>query len=158
MIAMVGPQVGRIGRTGSDPWGRFSWQEMKDHRDQGILIISAYRVSQTKGTKSGPTTSYSRQLNVMIIKGDTSLDPRSRILQDLRKFITDKRAEGFRPILMMDANDEWIDSGSKAFQNFVTEMQLEDLLYEKFGEAGITSTTYSQGSRRIDFILVDSML
>ena len=126
MIATVGPQCGRIGRTGSDPWGRFSWQEMKGSRDEGILVIDAYRVSQKKGSKSGPNTAYSQQLNNMIIEGDLSLDPRTRILEDLRQLITEKRHEGFRPILMMDANDEWLETGSQAFQNFVSELKLED--------------------------------
>ena len=56
MIAVVGPQAGRIQRTGSDPWGRFSWAEMQGSRDEGWLVISGYRVSQNKGTAAGPNT------------------------------------------------------------------------------------------------------
>ncbi|KAL7524317.1 hypothetical protein ACHAXR_000531, partial [Thalassiosira sp. AJA248-18] len=110
MLAVVGPQVGRMQQTGSDPWGRFTWTELSGQRDEGILVISAYRVSQTKGTKSGPTTAYSQQIDKMIVDGDFTLDPRTRILHDLRDLITDKRAQGYRPILMMDANDTWLET------------------------------------------------
>ena len=158
MTAIVGNQVGRIGKTGSDPWGRFTWTEMIGERNEGILVICAYRVSQTKGAVPGPTTSFSQQINEMIKEGDFSLDPRTRILDDLRTLITSKREEGFRPILMMDANNEWLDSGSKTFQSFVKEMGLVDHLYDKFKNKGLTETTYARGKRRIDFILVDASI
>ena len=80
---------------------------MIDEHDEGIVLISAYQVSQTKGTTAGPNTAYSQQINHMIQEGDTNLDPRSRILQNLVKNpITQKRVEGFKPILMMDDNDD----------------------------------------------------
>ena len=157
MLTAVGPQGGRITQTGSDPWGRYSWMLLRGERDEGLLVISAYRVSQEKGTISGPTTAYSRQVDRMISEGDTTLDPRSRILKDLRTLITSHRAKGYRPILMMDANDEWVDSKS-GFAQFVKEMSLVDPLYNKFCGDGLTSTTYARGSRRIDYILVDSVL
>ena len=158
MTAIVGNQVGRIVQTGSDPWGRFTWTEMTGERGEGILVICAYRVSQTKGSVPGPTTSFSQQINEMIKEGDFTLDPRTRILDDLGKLITSKRQQGFRPILMMDANDEWLESGSKSFQTFVKEMGLVDHLYDKFKDKGLTETTYARGKRRIDFILVDSSI
>ena len=158
MLSAVGPQAGRVRKTGSDPWGRFAWAEMIGQRDEGWLVISAYRVSQKKGTAAGPNTAYSSQINRMIQEGDLTLDPRTRILDDLRDLITVKRTEGFRPILMLDANDTWLESGSKEFRAFVEEMQLIDPLFNKFSEDGLTPTTYARGTRRIDFILVDSAL
>ena len=86
------------------------------------------------------------------------LDPRTRILHDLGNLITQKRAEGFRPILMMDANDDWLQTSSKAFTTFVEDMRLVDPYYEKFKTSGLTGTTYARGSRRIDFIFVDSTI
>ena len=89
-----------------------------------LEIISACRVSQTKATTAGPNTAYSQQINNMIQEGDTNLDPKTRILQDLGNLITRKRAEGFRPILMTDANDDWLKTSSKAFKEFVEDMHL----------------------------------
>ena len=158
MLAVTGTQVGRILESGSDPWGRFTWIEMKGTRDNGLLVISAYRVSQLKGTKAGPNTAYTQQLNEMIKEGDLTLDPRTRILTYLRYLITAKRAQGFRPILMMDANDDWLDSSSKVFRAFLEDMQPLDPLYEKFGAEGVTDTTYARGKRCIDFIIVHSTI
>ena len=62
MLAIVGKQTGRMIKTGTDPWGRFAWSELRGERDKGILVISAYRVSQTKGTTAGPNTAYSQQI------------------------------------------------------------------------------------------------
>ena len=157
MLTAVGPQQGRIQNSGSDPWGRFAWFTMRGTRDEGILVISAYRVSQAKGTKSGPMTAYSQQINEMIKEGDLNLDPRTRLLDDLRSLITDWRKKGFRPILMMDANDDLTNPKGSGFQTFVTEMGLIDPLTQKFGDK-VVSTTYSRGNRRIDFILTDATI
>ena len=90
MLAIVGKQTARMIKTGIDPWGRFTWSEMMGERNEGILVISAYRVRQTKGTTDGPNTAYSQQVNHMIIEGDTDLNPRTRILQDLGDLLTQK--------------------------------------------------------------------
>ena len=156
MLIATGTQAGRISSQGSDDWGRYAWMTLEGKRDEGILVISAYRVSQTKGTRSGPTTAYSQQINHMIQEGDLTLDPRSWVLNDLRQLITAKRSQGYRPILMMDANEDWTKIGS--FRSFVEEMGLVDPLYEKFKDDGITATTYARGSRRIDFHLHDRAL
>ena len=51
MMAIVGRQTGRVVKTGSGPWGRFAWTKLRGGRDEGILVISAYRVSK-KGSKN----------------------------------------------------------------------------------------------------------
>ena len=76
-------------KRGSDPWGRFALTETRGTRDEGIVTFSAYRVSQKKGTNAGPFTSYSQQVDQIIKEGDLSLDPRMRILPDLKHLITD---------------------------------------------------------------------
>ena len=63
-------------------------------------------MSQKKGTNAGPFTSYSQQVDQIIKEGDLSLDPRMRLLPDLKQLITEKRVVSFYPILMMDANDD----------------------------------------------------
>ena len=150
-----------MNRTGSNPWGQFAWSEMRGERDEGVIIISAYWVywvSQTKGTTSGPNTAYSQQMNQMISEGDTTLDPWTQILQDRRDLITQKRAEGFRPILMVDANGDWLQTSRKAFKAFLKDMQIVDPYHEKIKTSCLTGTIYARGSRRIDFILVNSMI
>ena len=91
----------------------------------------------------------------MIIEGDTDLYPRTQILHNLDNLITQKQAEGFRPILMMDASDDWLQTSSKAFKAFIEDMHLVDPYYEKFKTLGLTGTAYAQGSRQINCICVD---
>ena len=159
MLAVVGPQCGRMQQRGSDPWGRFAWTTMRGGRDEGLLIISAYRVCQKKGAKVGVNTAYTQQINEMIQSGDKSMDPRSRVLHDLRLLIDDKRSQGFRPIVMLDANDDWThDKQGQQFRTFMTACNLTDPLHDKFQSSGITSSTYARGSRRIDYILVDTSI
>ena len=43
---------------------------------------------------------------------------------------TQKRAEGFRPILMMDANNDWLRTSSKTFKAFTEYMYLVNPYYE----------------------------
>ena len=83
---------------------------MRGARDEGLLVISAYRVSQKKGTRTGPHTAYAQQLDRMVQEGDLTLDPRSRILKDLSKLITEKRAEGLRLIAHEDDAENCITS------------------------------------------------
>jgi len=47
---------------------------MRGTRDEGILIILAYRASQEKGTSAGPFTAYSQQIDNMLREGDITLD------------------------------------------------------------------------------------
>ena len=75
-MVTVSRQMGRIVHIGSDPWGRFTWTELRGGRDEDILEISAYRVSQKMGAKVGPTTAYAQQTNNMILEGNPKLDPR----------------------------------------------------------------------------------
>jgi hypothetical protein len=158
MLAVVGQHNGCICTTGSDPCGRFVWTKLRRNRDEGICVVSVYCVSQTKGMNAGPTTAYLQQINDMIKEGDMTLDPRSRILTDLRELITNKTSGGFRPILMIDATDEWLDKGRKEFQLFVDRMNLIEPLHQKYGNNGMVSTAYFRGKRRIDFILVDAII
>jgi len=145
MLAVVGLQCGRMQKRGSNPWGRFTWTEMRGGRVEGILVISTYRVSQKRGAKTGPFTAYSQQVDNMIQEGGLTLDPRTRILTDLETLITEKRTLGFYPILIMDANDHWLDSKSTAFRSFLERVQLVDPMHNKFSDEGITPTTYVRG-------------
>ncbi|KAL7508344.1 hypothetical protein ACHAXN_007193 [Cyclotella atomus] len=47
----TGRVTGRILKSGTDPWGRFTWILFRGNRDEGILFISAYRVCQKKEPK-----------------------------------------------------------------------------------------------------------
>ena len=92
----------------------------------------------------------------MIKEGDNTRDPRTRVLNDVKELIIQKRREGFRPILLMDANDDWMKPGSKTFQTFIRTLNLVDPLHRKFSTT--LQRTYLRGQKRIDYILVDSSI
>jgi len=63
----------------------------------------------------------------MIKVGGLKLDSRSRILKDLNNLIPFKGSQSFHPIIiMMDANDGWLDTSSKTFSAFVAKMQMNN--------------------------------
>ncbi|KAL7502579.1 hypothetical protein ACHAXN_000520, partial [Cyclotella atomus] len=87
------------------------------------------------------------------------LDPRDRILQDLKQIIEEHRNKGFRPILFMDANEDWTNPRTGgALKTFLQETQLQDPLYERFHKEGLTASTYARGSSRIDYMFFDEAL
>ena len=177
MLTLTGKVTGRVNTIYSDPMGRFTYAKLQGSRDEGILMISAYRVCQKKGSISGPTTAFTQQIGAMLQEerlaaeqlqkeGRTipkqnrrDLDPRKRLLADLKTLIATERSNGFRPILCMDANEDWTEpKHGKELKQFLLDTQLEDPLYEKFKGAGLTQSTYARGKRRIDFMFFDTSL
>ena len=173
IMALAGKSTGRHLQSYSDPWGRFTWVKVRGSRGEGIIVIVAYRVCQKKGTTTGQNTAFLQQIGEMMqeqltqlesLQGQPipstfrrSLDPRARLLVDLKKLIWEERSNGFRPILCMDANDDWTDEDGKKFKQFMLDTHLIDHLYEKFGDE-LPKTTYTRGRRRIDYILFDKAL
>ena len=82
----------------------------------------------------------------MIVEGDMTIDPMTHILKDLRDLIVSKHEQGFKPILMMDANDNWLEK-QKDLPKFIEEFQREDPLFQRFGQNGVTPVT-TQGAQR----------
>jgi hypothetical protein len=159
--------------------GRFVWVKLRGSRGEGIIVIVAYRVCQKKGTVSGTTTAYTQQINLMLDEEleafekiahedqrvpsllRKQLDPRSRVLADLRNLIQEERQRGFHPILCMDANEDWNDEKlGKDLSIFLAETQLCecDPLFDKFQHQGLAKSTYARGKQRIDFIFVDTAI
>ena len=177
MAALTGKVTGRSMSTYRDPMGRFVYFKLQSSRGEGIILISAYRVSQKKGTKAGPTTAFTQQIGAILreeledaerlavegrpipISNRRVLDPRARLLADLKNLIIKERENGFRPILCMDANEDWSDPKTgKELKQFMLETSLIDPLYNRFHDDGLTHSTYSRGKQRIDFILFDPAL
>jgi hypothetical protein len=87
------------------------------------------------------------------------MDPRDRLLQDLKQLIGEYRPKGFGPILFIDANKDWTNKRTgQALRAFLRETQLEDPLNDRFKNAGLTASTYACGSRRIDYMFFDPAL
>ena len=57
LLTVHGKTTGRLAASGTDPWGRFCWAQLRGRRDEGIVIICAYRVCQSQSVNTaGPFT------------------------------------------------------------------------------------------------------
>ena len=75
------------------------------------------------------------------------------------QIIVEHRKQGFRPILFMDANEDWTNARTgTALRTFLQETQLQDPLYQRFNKDGLTASTYARGSSRIDYMFFDGAL
>ncbi|EED89738.1 predicted protein [Thalassiosira pseudonana CCMP1335] len=154
VLNINGPAAGRVKATGTDKWGRFCWMELRGQRDEGWVIISAYRVCQEESHKPGALTAYMQQYTAMLSAGITRPNPRQQILDNLLHLITSKREQGFRPILLMDANEDWVTNshGKNQLADFMAAANLQDAFYERHQQS---PPTYTRGNSRLDYILVD---
>jgi hypothetical protein len=86
-------------------------------------------------------------------------DPCQRMLDGLSKLIEEKRAEGYRPIIAMTANEDWVANshpeGKEKLRKFLEQNQLIDPYYEKFKTS---PRTYERGPSHLDYIFIDPVL
>jgi hypothetical protein len=151
LLSITGHNTGRIVTSGSDPMGRFAWQKLCGRRDEGVLAITAYRVCQESSHNPGPLTAFQQQYSSLLNRGIPQPRPRQQILTDLLPIITDARNEGFRPILMIDANGDY-NKNDTSLASFIDSAGLADPFLDKFG---FNPPTYQFGKNRIDYIFVD---
>jgi hypothetical protein len=86
-------------------------------------------------------------------------NPRQQTLDDVAKLIDEMREKGFRPIVAMDANEDWVQNShpreKERLRKFIERTQLADPYYEKFKES---PRTFTRGPWRLDYILIDPSL
>lgn len=157
LLNINGHNTGRRITSGTDKWGRFCWTTLRGGRDEGVIVINAYRVCHEKGDNPGPFTAYTYQYTEMRKAGIEKPNPRKQILKDILKLIQQKRAEGFRPIVMMDANGDYqhAKDPDKDLAQFIRDAGLADPYIERYPEQ---IRTYMYGLKRIDYILIDPAL
>ena len=157
LLTVNGSITGRVKNRGSDPWGRFCWYTLQGERDEGILVVTAYRVSQESSDEPGPWTAYTQQHIAMREAGIVNPNPRKQVLKDILKLIDEKRTEGFRPLVMMDANGDANFEGDvdKDLVQFIQDAALVDEYHNRYPEQ---INTYLWGRKRLDYILMDASL
>jgi hypothetical protein len=154
LLTINGHTTGRICERGSDSLGRFCWTTLRGRRDEGILVITAYRVCHEAHHNPGPFTAYQQQYTGLLQTGLANPNPRRQILTNLLQLVRTHRVNGFCPILMMDANGDYT-ADDKYFASFLTEAGLDDPFFDKFQ---ISPPTYIRGTRRLDYIFIDPAL
>jgi hypothetical protein len=63
------------GCSTGDRMGRFSYMELRGAEGCGVLIVSAYRVCQSRGTLAGPDTAFMQQIEALRAQGVHNPDP-----------------------------------------------------------------------------------
>ena len=91
----------------ADSMGRYTYMTLNGKYCSGVIIITIYRVYQTKtGVKTGPDTAYPQQYVALQETGDTAPDPREKILDDITTLIGKWLLQGLHPIVMGDFNSD----------------------------------------------------
>lgn len=155
LLSVTGRTTGRIYDYGTDEMGRFCWYALRGKRDEGVLVVVAYRVCHKASDKPGPFTAYQQQHTYLRTLGVANPNPRSQVLKDIATLISTKRQEGLRPIVMMDANGDYQHGSDNELTAFIDNAGLCDPFYEKFK---ITTPTYAHGAKRLDYIFTDPAL
>lgn len=159
LLSLNGHSKGRFVTSGSDPLGRITWMKLRGTRDEGIIVINAYRVCQSGTSNPDAFTQFQQERTGLRARGIKNPDPRKQILSDILTLIDESRLEGYRPILCWDANEDWVKRShpneGEQLTNFMRDAQLADPFYNKFGYA---PRTYVRSNNRLDYILVDPAL
>ena len=64
------------------------------------------------------------------------------------------QAQGYRPIILIDANGDYTTGRDTGLANFVSKAQLCDPFHDRFGH----TRTYLHGKSRLDYIFMDAAL
>ena len=152
MMGLTGQIASRKVDEGTDRLGRWAWVQLIGKQEKAILIISAYRVSQTHPGAAGYTTAYMQQYRALLKANVSKPNPRQKLLDDLETFISNWRVQNINSsvILMMDANG---DSTDIQLQTFIANTALHDTV-EYHSPHLAEQSTYRNGRKRIDYILV----
>ena len=149
-----GSAVGRKHLTWSDRYGRITMTTYTGKNEKELAIITAYRVSQKKGTPPRVPeckTAYWQQVTQFTKEGISDPDPRNQVLADLTKVIAMHRDKGREIIVMLDANESTTESNS-GIAKFLDRNSLIDVHDETLAVKPITTRI---GSRHvIDYIAV----
>ena len=148
-----GKIAGRVVKRIPDSLGRYSYMTFRGKDNTGIIVITIYRVSQNRGTRTGPDTAYMQQYEALRAAGTATPDPRNQLLDDLTVLISEWREKGYKPVVMGDFNADMTDP---RFADFVNGNALIDVV-DKVNE-GEPPRTYARGRKRLDYILADRTL
>ena len=141
----------RIIASGVDPsnMGRWCWQLFSGKKGVTTRVITAYRPCKSGGI----TSTYVQQRRILDAKKIETC-PREQMIQDLVETITEWMSNGDQIILMLDLNDDVLNSraGRK-----LRSIGLRECLTHRHDDSVPTSTC-NRGTKIIDGIYVSSTI
>jgi exonuclease III len=147
--------VGRIQRTFSDPYGRWSGMELMGRSNKRLVVLTVYQVPQKTGS-SGSTTAYTQQRNMFRLEGRSNPNPRKILIEDLRTLVSDLRSNGHDIILMGDFN-EHIGLDPHGMASVLLAGGLIDSHVSRHG-IETEPSTYARGHTRVDYMFLSERL
>lgn len=141
---------------GADKVGRWMLVQLTGKRSKSILIITAYRVSQTYPSEVGCSTAYMQQYRALLKENISQKKTKHKILTDLDTFIATWRDHNDHSsvIVMMSGNT---DSCNPHLKVLITDATLYDVI-KHYSPELINQITYVNGRKRIDYILVSEYI
>jgi hypothetical protein len=147
--------VGRIRRTFSDTYGRWSGFELMGRGDCKLVVLTVYQVPQKSGT-TGSTTAYNQQRNMFRLEGRTNPNPRKILIADLRALVSELRRDGHDLILMGDFNEQ-IGKDPQGMSSVLTAGVLIDSCITRHS-IETEPATYARGQTRVNYIFISERL
>ena len=143
---------GRVKERGSDPLGRWTYVVYDGRGTTELLLISIYQCCKTTGADTG-LTAHTQQKLMLSQLNRSNLDPCHNFHKDLSNFIrrqTSLAGISRTPLILGDWNETCTRTSTS--QKLCDEFGLVDLWLHLHPHAEPFST-YTRGSRRLDFAL-----
>ena len=151
MIITRGKIKFRILESGVDPsnMGRWSWQLFSGKRGVTTRVITAYRPCKSNGL----TSTYIQQRRILDAKKDNTC-PRIKMLEDITETITEWLAKGDQIILMLDLNDDVLNSTAN---DKLTSIGLTECITNRHDDLPNVATC-NRGTKVIDGIYTSNTI
>lgn len=158
-ILSTGSITGRITATGTDTWGRWSYQTFQGQHQRQVTVITIYQVVDKFSQDKGTYTAYAQQRNLLIQQGETHIHPRQAFIRDLRQFIQQTKTQypGQHEILVLGDFNEQIGDTPQGIARLAAEFHLTDI-YRMQHPHLQDIATYSRGHKRLDYALGSTII
>jgi exonuclease III len=155
LLGITGPLVGRVKSHLADKYGRWVQVDLLGRTGRIVSVICAYQVVQEGGTH-GDRTTYSQQMRMMRLEGQTAPNPRRQFIDDMKILVRQLHDKGNDIILMGDFNES-IGVSPAGMASVMTAGQLSDVFCHRH-QLSQEKPTYARGNTRVDYILTSSRL
>ena len=154
LILSANSITSRVIDSGSDKWGRWTYQSFQGKNQIIVTVISAYQVVDSASGLQGQITASAQQQVLLIETNDSLTQPRYAFRRDLRRSLQEFQDKGHDIILVGDFNEKLGDD-VEGMSNIALECNLVDIMANSH-PALPEPATYARGRTRLDYILTSA--
>lgn len=156
MSVTIGSLASRVITQGADHMGRWVYTKFRGVGNRVITIIVTYQVCDISVQTAGVLTAITQQHSMLLVAGaDNPTEVRAHHAKDLLEFATLCQESNELVIVAGDFNDV-IGLANTGLTKLCSQCHLLDIILSKHHRTDYT--TYSRGSRILDYILIDPAL